>query len=240
MSRLWFLVLACTGCALFTPPAASEVRGDLEVLNRCPFPVEVTHRHVELRGGRVSLGTLQAGQRRTYRGVLFHGRNELLLATSVDIPTRLVSRTVYVNNPGPDRRPTRATLEVTLKIFGNPTYTKPPRRDPEPEPADLDSFAGLWISKGRGTLTLQQTGNTITGSLSGKSGEHWGPGERKGGTITKGTVDPITEMATLNVTWGDRTTSVLKMKLSPDGKSFTGRWTWKGAEGDWDGTRGAR
>jgi hypothetical protein len=240
MSRLWLLILVFTGCVLPAPPAASQVRGDLEVLNRCPFPIEVTHRHVDLPRGRVSLGTLQAGQRRTYRGALFHGRNELLLATSVDIPTRLVSQALYVNNPGPNRRPKRATLEVTLKTFGSPRYTKPKPPDPEPDTPDPGSFDGLWTSSGRGTLNLEQHGNTISGSLSGKAGEHWGPAERNGGSITKGTVDPNTKVATLNVTWGDNTTSVLTMKLSPDGKTFSGTWTWKGGRGEWDGVRGKR
>lgn len=235
--RQWLLLVLMP---LLSVPAAGQEYADLVVLNRCGFPIEVTQRHHDLRGGRAALGSLTAYQRRTFRGVLLFGTNELLFSTSLEIPKSLYRKTVYVNNPGRNKRATRVTIELTPALYGNPQVPKPKKPEPAPEKPDPRSFSGPWYSEGRGTLTLTQSGDSVSGSLAGIAGEHWAAGQRNGGTVDEGSVDERTNIATLEVTWGDKTKSTLTMRLTPDGRRFSGDWTWKGSRGAWEGVRGPR
>ena len=63
----------------------------------------------------------------------------------------------------------------------------------------------------------------MTGSVTGRPGEHWGAGQREGGRIT-GTVAGRTLQLVMES--GDGTVSRLTGTLAIDGRSFSGPWEW--------------
>jgi len=74
-------------------------------------------------------------------------------------------------------------------------------------------------------MELTQNGNRITGSANGVNhGDHWGPMGRKGGTVTGTMAGDGTILLQYN--WNDGTYSEDVLRLSPDGKSLSGTWTW--------------
>lgn len=89
----------------------------------------------------------------------------------------------------------------------------------------LPNLNGSWVSPGRGRLNLNQSGDKISGSASAvNEGDHFGQGHRNGGS----TVGRIERDGTivLGHSWGDGTFSEDIMRLSEDGRTMSGGWTW--------------
>jgi hypothetical protein len=84
-------------------------------------------------------------------------------------------------------------------------------------------FQGPWQCPQRGTLMLQGSATGVSGSVSGRPGEHWGTGQREGGRIG-GTVEGRTLRLTMES--GDGTTSRMTATLSMDGRTMSGPWEW--------------
>jgi hypothetical protein len=93
------------------------------------------------------------------------------------------------------------------------------------DPGSSGPFGGAWACPARGILRLviNPADNSVQGSVSGKPGEHWGGGQRDGGSIT-GTING--RSLQLRMASGDGTVSNLTAELSEDGSSFSGGWTW--------------
>lgn len=105
------------------------------------------------------------------------------------------------------------------------------------EPAD---FSGQWKCAGNGTAILTQSGNTISGTMTGTTSEWWGPSRNKGGVLS-GTIDG--ETATLEARDGAGNVTEWVIKLSSGGKGFEGKFKvvqgpLKGAGGNFSGSRG--
>ena len=87
--------------------------------------------------------------------------------------------------------------------------------------ASAADFSGQWAVPQAGIMTIAQTGNSISGSLSGGDDEPWGPKQQKGGTL-EGTVNGSTAQCTTKT--GDGNTSTVTLTLAADGKSFGGKF----------------
>jgi hypothetical protein len=114
-----------------------------------------------------------------------------------------------------------------------------------PPGGSVDAFSGEWQCPQRGIITLSANvdslGGSVTGSVSGRPGEHWGAGQRAGGRIT-GTV--VGRTLQLVMESGDGTVSRLTGTLAIDERSFSGPWEWfrgdkRLASGTWQCQRAA-
>ena len=86
-----------------------------------------------------------------------------------------------------------------------------------------DLFSGDWQCPQRGMITLTASGDSVTGSVSGRPGEHWGAGQRAGGRITGKVVGRSLQLVMES---GDGTVSRLTGTLAIDGRGFSGPWEW--------------
>lgn len=90
---------------------------------------------------------------------------------------------------------------------------------------ELPNVAGSWFSPGRGRVVLEQSGDKISGASNGVNpGDHFGQGHRKGGRVD-GNVAPDGTI-TLRTSWNDGTYTEETHRLSEDGKTLSGSWTW--------------
>lgn len=89
----------------------------------------------------------------------------------------------------------------------------------------LPNVTGPWFSPGRGRMDLNQSGDKISGSAGGVNpGDHFGQGHRNGGSID-GNVAPDGTIV-LRDFWNDGTYTEEIHRLSEDGRTLSGSWTW--------------
>ncbi|NKX46459.1 hypothetical protein [Roseicyclus persicicus] len=149
------------------------------------------------------------------------GHGNLDPAISLVPPTALEGRVdVWVGTYGPT--PCPATLNLQAAAIGG---AAPP---PQPQPPVAGAgFGGVWNTDAAGTLTIHQTGASVTGSYTCCSGG------QIAGTVS-GSVLTGTYIEDNGTDYG-----TIRFELSPDGRSFTGSYTRTSGSGSgtWNGTR---
>jgi hypothetical protein len=118
-------------------------------------------------------------------------------------------------------------LEPVSQTFVVPAPSDAGRADQPPAvptPPAGPTFDGDWICPIRGAMTLTVSGTSLSGTFTGKPGEHWGSGQRAGGTM-KGTVTG-NRMNVLQDS-GDGTVSDLTATLAADGRTLSGTYIWR-------------